>query len=140
MFYGFGRWYDEQRLRVLVRKYGKWLLLQESDLNRASEWFLHYGELAVFFGRMVPIVRNLISVPAGMAHMNGLRFTFYTALGAAAWNLVLAMAGRLLGQGWALVSDLVERFQNLTIMMAVIALGAFLARRLFQQVYMRSKK
>lgn len=138
VFYGVGRWYDERRLRILVRKYGKWFLLKEDDLNRAVDWFHRYGELTVFFGRMVPIVRSLISIPAGVAHMNALRFTLYTALGTAAWTLALALAGRLLGQGWGLVSSFVERFQSLTIVMIATMLLAFFASRLLRRWYANS--
>lgn len=134
VFYGLGRWYDEQRIRVLVRNYGKWFLLKEEDLDRAVSWFRRYGELAVFFGRMVPIVRSLISIPAGMAHVSALKFTLYTALGTTAWNLALALAGRLLGQGWALVSDFVERFQNFIIVIIAVALLAFITSRLFTKL------
>jgi membrane protein DedA with SNARE-associated domain len=133
-FYGLGHWYDETFIRGLVRKYGKWILLKEDDLNRALDWFHRYGDWVVFFGRMVPIVRSLISIPAGMAHMNVLKFTLYTALGTAIWNLTLALAGRLLGQGWRAVSEVIERFQGFTIALIVALISAFLISRLAQFV------
>lgn len=133
LFYSLGRWYDEQRLRALVRNYGKWFALSEDDLGRTFDWFRRYGEWTVFFARMVPIVRSLISIPAGMAHMNGLRFTLYSALGTAAWNLALAVAGRMLGHGWPLVSSFIDRFQNFTAVMITVLLVAFFASRLVQR-------
>lgn len=139
-FYGLGRLFDEERIRRLLIRYGKWFLLREDDLNRVLNWFHRYGEWAVFFGRMVPIVRSLISIPAGMARMNALKFSLYTALGTALWNLALAMAGRILGQGWMLVSDYVERFQGFTITIIVVLLAAFILTRLSQRLYARRNK
>lgn len=139
-FYGLGRIFDERRLRVLVRSYGKWFLLTENDLDRTLDWFQRYGEWTVFFGRMVPIVRSLISLPAGMARMNGVKFTLFTALGTALWSLALALAGRLLGEGWRLVSDFIERFQGFTLAMIVGLTVAFLAMRLTQRLFVRFGK
>jgi len=80
-----------------------------------SRWLNHYGEFAVFLGRMVPVIRSLISIPAGMAHMDEIKFTLYTILGSACWNLVLSFAGRLLGQEWPLASEFMEDYQNVTL-------------------------
>lgn len=140
VFYLAGRWLDESRLRRLLRRHGKWLLLRESDLDRALDWFRRYGECVVFFGRMVPVVRSLISVPAGIACMDPFRFTLYTTLGTAGWSLALALAGRLLGQGWSLVSDLVGRFQDLTVAAIILSVMGLFLVRFGQQLYVRLRR
>lgn len=130
VFYGLGRLLDESRIRWLIRNYGKWLLLQESDLDKSLEWFHHYGDTVIFFGRLVPIVRSLISIPAGTAKMNPLRFTFFTALGTGVWNVVLVVAGRLLGQNWGRVVDFVSAYQNVILVLGVAAVAWFVVKRL----------
>ncbi len=132
-FYGLGKWFDEARVRVLMRKFGKWFLLSEEDLDRALEWFNRHGEYVIFFGRMVPIVRSLISVPAGLASMNIPRFILYTSLGTALWSFMLAYAGRILGQNWHRVTDFVSQYETLVIILCVSAVVAFVASRLWQR-------
>ncbi len=132
VFYGIGRWANEDRLRGWVIKYGKWMLINESDLDNSFNWFKKYGDSAIFFGRMIPLVRSLISIPAGMAGMGPLKFTLFTMLGTALWNFILAMGGRLLGQGWELISDYVNRYQDaVVIILAALVLG-FIIVRLYQ--------
>jgi len=129
-FYGLGKWFDESRVRYLLRRFGKWFMLSEGDLDVSLAWFDRYGEYVIFFGRMIPIVRSLISVPAGLASMNVLRFTVLTAIGTALWSFLLAFAGRLLGTQWSLVADFVDRYQTAVIVLAVLAVVAFFVVRL----------
>jgi membrane protein DedA with SNARE-associated domain len=128
-FYGLGKWFDESRVRILLRRFGKWFLLSENDLDVALEWFQRYGEYVIFFGRMVPIVRSLISVPAGLAAMPLGRFTFYTALGTALWSFLLAFAGRLLGSRWEFVAEIIDRSETVVILLVVAAALAFFYTR-----------
>jgi len=129
-FYGLGKWFDESRVRYLLRRFGKWFMLSESDLDVSLSWFDRYGEYVIFFGRMVPIVRSLISVPAGLASMNIARFAVLTAIGTALWSFLLAFAGRLLGTQWSLVADFIDRYQTLVIIVAVLAVVYFFVARL----------
>ncbi|MGC9521608.1 MAG: DedA family protein [Anaerolineae bacterium] len=128
-FYGLGRWFDESRVRFLLQRYGKWFMLSEQDLDVALAWFERYDEYVVFFARMVPIVRSLISVPAGLAEMHVGRFALYTAVGTALWSFVLAFAGRLLGAQWALVAEFIDRYQNLVIVVTLLAVIYFFVNR-----------
>jgi membrane protein DedA with SNARE-associated domain len=128
-FYGLGKWFDEGRVRFLLQRYGKWFLLSENDLDVALTWFNRYGEYVVFFGRMVPIVRSLISVPAGLAGMHLGRFAFYTALGTALWSFLLAYAGRLLGSRWKFVAQIIDRYQSVVILLVVVAALVFIYMR-----------
>jgi membrane protein DedA with SNARE-associated domain len=132
-FYGLGKWFDERRVRILLQRYGRWFMLAEEDLDRALEWFGHYGEYVIFFGRMVPIVRSVISVPAGLASMNLMRFSLYTAVGTALWSFILAFAGRLLGQNWPRVTEFVGNYEHLVLIAAVLLLLAFVLNRLWRR-------
>ena len=131
-FYGLGRWFDERRGRYLLRRFGKWFLLSEDDLDVALNWFARFDEVVIFFGRMVPIVRSLISVPAGLAKMNLVRFSLYTAVGTALWSFVLSLAGRLLGANWRAVSELVDRYETLVLIVAAAAVIYFIVRRVMK--------
>ena len=125
-FYGLGKWFDESRVRYLLRRFGKWFMLSENDLDVALSWFQRYGEYVIFFGRMVPIVRSLISVPAGLANMHIGRFTLLTAIGTGLWSFLLALAGRLLGAQWQLVAEFIDRYETVVIIAAVLAVVVFL--------------
>ena len=128
-FYGLGAWFDERRVRVLLRRYGKWFMLSEEDLDVALAWFERYGDYVVFFGRMVPIVRSLISVPAGLARMPLGKFSLFTAVGTALWSLLLAFAGRMLGESWHLVSDFIDRYETLVLIVVAVAFVYFIYTR-----------
>ena len=80
-------------LHTLLRKYGKFILMSEQSLDRAEEIFREYGEVVTFISRLLPAIRQLISIPAGLSHMNLFRFSLFTALGAGLWTAVLTMLG-----------------------------------------------
>jgi len=129
IFYYLGKWFSEDRLRRLIEKYGKWALLEVEDFDRAIEFFNKRGQFTIFFGRMVPIVRSLISIPAGLAEMNLPIFCFYTILGTALWNAVLAVAGRILGKEWPLVIEWVGTYQNVVLVVGFAAVAVFVFTR-----------
>jgi membrane protein DedA with SNARE-associated domain len=129
VFYYLGKWFSEERLRRLIEKYGKWALLDVDDFDRAVEFFEKHGQFTIFFGRMVPIVRSLISIPAGLAEMNLPVFCFYTILGTALWNAVLAVAGRILGKEWPLVVEWVGTYQNVVLVVGFAAVAVFVFTR-----------
>lgn len=130
VLYGIGRRLGEERVRRLVRRFGRFLLLDESDLDKARGWFERYGREAVFIGRLVPGVRSLISVPAGIARMPIWRFIVYTLAGSTLWNGVLIGLGWVLGSQWAMVRDYAQVFQY--VVLAAVAGGIvwYLWRRL----------
>jgi len=133
VFYALGYLFGEPRVRFLMRRYGRWLMLSEADLDKALEWFDRYGERVIFFGRMVPIVRSLISIPAGIASMNLAVFCLYTAIGTGIWSFLLTFAGYLLGKSWPLVSDWVSRYEKAAIVIGIVAIVAFFGRRFLQR-------
>ncbi len=101
VLYSVGRWLNPQRLeRWLDGKVGKILHLKKEDVQRAEKWFSRHGKFTVFFCRFIPIVRSLISIPAGMARMNMGAFLLLTALGTSLWNIVLVYAGAFFGASW----------------------------------------
>jgi membrane protein DedA with SNARE-associated domain len=96
LWYWIGRKIGIERLCRFARNHGHWLTMDEAEVDRASDWFDRYGWWAVFFGRMVPAVRTLISVPAGIAGMHLAPFLAVTTVGSALWVGLLAGAGYLL--------------------------------------------
>ena len=86
--------------RPLIERYGKYILISHHDLDLADRWFKKHGEITVFFGRLLPIVRTYISFPAGIAKMDFWRFCFYTFIGSFPWCLLLAYFGLKLGENW----------------------------------------
>jgi membrane protein DedA with SNARE-associated domain len=91
--------------RPLVIRYGKYVWISEEHFNRVEQFFLRHGEISTFIGRLLPVIRHLISLPAGLANMNHLRFTLYTLLGAALWVSILTWIGFFLGENQALIAQ-----------------------------------
>ncbi|NYV77426.1 DedA family protein [Streptomyces sp. UH6] len=115
------------------RLYAIWArlpLVKTSDLERTEEWFARHGTKAVFFGRMVPVFRSLISVPAGLERMPLPVFLGLTTLGSLIWNSVLVMAGYLLGDRWELVQGYVGVISKVVLGAAAVALVAWIVVRL----------
>ncbi|NLE46504.1 MAG: DedA family protein [Chloroflexi bacterium] len=133
VFYAIGHLLGEDRTRELICTFGKWLMLSETDFDKALDWFNRYGEGVIFFGRMVPIVRSLVSIPAGIATMNLVRFCAYTAVGTGLWSFLLAFAGYLLGQSWPLVSEWIGRYEKIILVLVIAAIIAFVVSRLLQR-------
>ena len=119
VLYYVGYVWGETRVRWLVKKYGRWLGVDENELNRAEAWFENHGKAAVFFARLAPLTRSIISIPAGVAKMPMIPFIIFTTLGSGIWNLLLIGAGVLLGANW----ELVEQYQS-TLSKVVVALIA----------------
>ena len=130
LFYGLGKWLGAPRVRNIIERYGRFAMLTTGDLDHSLEWFEKYDEFVIFFGRMVPIIRSLISIPAGVASMNLSKFTIFTITGTALWSFLLALGGRLLGEQWPLISDWVSTYQEIVITLLGIAIIAFIFLRL----------
>lgn len=109
----------------LIRKYGKYALVDAEDLEKTERWFRAKGEKAIFFSRMIPVVRHFISIPAGMAKMPLWRFCLYTLLGATLWNGFLAETGVQLGVHWDLVHTYLKPLSLIVLALLVLACGHF---------------
>ena len=129
--YYLGHKFDEPRLVEFTEKYGKYVFIKPTDITDANAWFDKHGKMAVFFGRMVPGVRSLISIPAGMNKMSLLPFLALTALGASIWTAILALAGYYLGQNYDAVAGVLAPYSKaIGILIVVVIIGLLIKRRL----------
>jgi len=106
--------------RPLVEKYGKYILISKYDLDKADVWFKKRGELTVFIGRLLPVVRTYISFPAGIAKMNLKKFSLYTFIGAFIWSALFCYLGVKLGANWEIIREKLHNF-DLAILILIIA-------------------
>ena len=124
--YFIGKIFNKERLKKIVRgKIGKVLRLKEKDIDMADEWFDKKGNKTVFFCRFIPIVRSLISIPAGMSEMPLGKFTLYTVIGSLIWNTVLSIAGQTVGANWESILAIFEQYSHIAaIVLVILGVGA----------------
>jgi membrane protein DedA with SNARE-associated domain len=127
LLYGLGAWLGADRLRRIAERMP---LLHGDDVDKTVTWFQRHGGKAVFFGRMVPIFRSLISIPAGVARMPLWRFGLLTLAGSLIWNSVFVIAGFLLGESWHIVERYADVLQYVVIAAVVLAVAWFLVTRI----------
>jgi membrane protein DedA with SNARE-associated domain len=119
MWYVIGRRLGMKRLCRLADRHGRWLTMSRADADRAHDWFERHGGTAVLVGRLVPAIRTLISVPAGIARMPLPSFFAYSILGTAAWTALLAGAGYLLQSQYERVQDWLNPISNIVVVLIV---------------------
>lgn len=124
--YGLGAWLGADRLKAIVDRMP---LVKVSDVEGAEAWFAKHGTKAVFFGRMIPLFRSLISIPAGLTRMPLVPFILLTTAGSLIWNSVLVLAGYYLGENWSAVERYTGVLQIIVIVLVVAAVAWFIARR-----------
>lgn len=112
--------------RPFAERYGRYFLVSHHDLDVADRWFAKYGEAAVFFGRMLPVVRTFISLPAGIAKMNFPRFVIFTFIGALPWCYLLAYIGVRMGEEWDNLRGYFHQFDVVIGVVIALAVGYFL--------------
>jgi membrane protein DedA with SNARE-associated domain len=127
--YGVGALLGRDRVRALAARLP---LIRLSDVDRTEAWFARHGVKAVFFGRMIPIFRSLISIPAGLERMPLVTFLAYTTLGSLIWNTTFILAGYGLGENWAAIGEWVGAYQNGVIAVCAVALIWFGVSRLLR--------
>jgi membrane protein DedA with SNARE-associated domain len=110
--------------RPFVERYGPYVLLSRRDLDTADRWFAKYGEAAVFFSRLLPVVRTFISLPAGIARMNFPRFVIFTFIGALPWCYLLAYIGVAMGERWEGLREYFHQF-DIVIGVCLVLAGAY---------------
>jgi membrane protein DedA with SNARE-associated domain len=118
--------------RPLIIRWGRYLLFDEGDLRRTEEFFVRYGAIASLLGRVVPVVRSLVSFAAGVGRMPLVPFSLYTTIGSAVWVTLLVSVGAALGAAWEEITPWLERFEGLILVLlaaAVIAAVAWKIRR-----------
>jgi membrane protein DedA with SNARE-associated domain len=110
ILYYISRLVSEQRLYRFVDKYGKWIKLRSKDVAKANDWFKHYGALAVLICRFIPVLRVLITIPAGINRMNVLKFISLSLLGTTIWNFLLIYLGKLLSGSWDILMNALHTY------------------------------
>ena len=132
ILYFFGKIISVERLeRILAGRIGKILHFKPADLERAAAFFKRHGNSAVFFGRFVPVIRSLISIPAGMSDYPLGRFVVFSTLGTLVWNTVLIFVGRMAGHAWPHVINIIESYGkiSLVVLAALFILGYFFYKK-----------
>lgn len=129
ILYGLSAAIGPVRLRAIVIRYGTWIGFSETDLDRAESWFDRRSRLAVLVCRCVPLIRSLISIPAGFRRMPLGAFTLFTLIGSLVWNTVLVTAGYILADQWEKVLEFTEPFQTVVVVLIGLAVVAFIVRK-----------
>ncbi|ECH6824105.1 DedA family protein [Listeria monocytogenes] len=133
LLYKVASYFGKERLTKIVLKYGRILRLKESDIERAENFFLKYGSWAVFLCRMIPLIRSLISIPAGMTKMKMSKFLILTTAGSLLWNTVLIGLGAMLGESWSEIVVFMDSFStiiySIIAILVVVGLGFFFRAR-----------
>ena len=110
----------QKRMKHFAERWGHWLTLSPEDVDKASDWFDRHGKGGVFFGRLIPAVRTLISVPAGIAGMSMTKFLIYSTLGSLIWTALLALAGYLLESQYQKVSEYLNPVSTAIVVLMVL--------------------
>lgn len=131
--YYFGSLFNKQRLIDFTEKYGKFVFVKPDDVISADDWFNKHGKKAVFFGRMVPGIRSLISIPAGMNKMPLLPFIILTTAGAAIWTTLLTLAGYHFGQNYEVIEKFLAPYSKIFLGAAIVIVIIWLLRRRMSQ-------
>jgi membrane protein DedA with SNARE-associated domain len=119
-------------LPTITRIGRRYHIISESDIKKTETWFVRHGELAVFLGRMAPGIRELISIPAGIAEMNIIRFTFFTFLGSCVWSLFLTLVGFFIGDAWIRFYDNYSQVFDIAGIILILAISAIVALRYYK--------
>ncbi len=130
ILYYIGMLAGEPLVRPFFRHYGRFFLLSEQDLDKALNAFTTHGDIIVLGGRVIPIIRSLISLPAGMNRMPLGRFLLFTTIGSTIWTSLLTIGGVILGANWEFVIEIVDQYQKLVLIVLVIAAVVFVVQRL----------
>lgn len=133
LLYWLGLQLDVERLEIIVNKWGHILRVTKHDIHKADAWFDKYGPWTVFFCRFVPLIRSLISIPAGMSNMNFWLFLLLTTIGTSIWNIVLVNLGASVGDSWELIVEKMDIYSNvvyaLLAILAVVVVVWFFKRK-----------
>lgn len=132
MMYWIAAVIGDDRLHAFTRRFGNWVQIREADLTRAEEWFDRHATSAVLIGRCVPLIRSVVSIPAGFRRMKLIPYIAYTFLGSLVWNIALVGAGAVLGENWERVEPVVATFQWIVIVV-LVAVVARLAYVVYQR-------
>ncbi|MDQ0186572.1 DedA family protein [Cytobacillus kochii] len=137
VLYGVGLLIDIRKVERIVERWGHILRLTKKDIHKANGWFSTYGKWTVFFCRFIPLIRSLISLPAGMAHMNFLVFLILTTAGTLIWNIVLVLIGAAVGESWESVVGYMDMYSYIVYgaiaLVFIVIVMIFLKKRVFHK-------
>ncbi len=133
-FYFIGYWGNDVVLNKFIGRYGKYLFISEKDVEKGVAFFDKYGKAVVLFGRLIPIIRTVISFPAGLVKMNFLQFFSFSLVGSLVWSAFLASLGFYMGAQWSTVSVIIEEYQHIVIIVGVIAVLFFFASKIREKI------
>lgn len=120
ILYSIGLLLNVDRIEKIVEKYGHIVRLSKNDIHKANNWFSKYGVWTVFFCRFIPLIRSLISLPAGMSHMNFGLFLLLTTFGTLIWNVVLVSIGATVGESWGTIVSYMDVYSNIVYVALVL--------------------
>ncbi|MBJ9985636.1 DedA family protein [Acinetobacter sp. S40] len=132
LLYAIGRKISHAALFKWVDRYGKYLFIKSKDLEKALNWFEHYGHRIVFFGRMIPAVRSLISIPAGMSRMPFGKFMLYSSFGTIIWTTFLACVGFYFGENQELMFAIMHRVGYIILTITLLFVGWWIYRKFYK--------
>jgi len=135
-WYGIGRLVNEERIEDWLARHGRWIGISPQELRRSRTWFNRHGTALVFWGRLVPGIRTLISVPAGIEMMPMVPFLLWTTAGSLIWTLLLTVAGLLLGESYTRVELWIEpvaKVVKVLLVLAALSFVAWLALRIWKK-------
>lgn len=122
ILYCLGLLMDVEKLERVIDRYGRVLRLTKDDIYRADAWFDKYGIWTVLFCRLIPLIRSLISIPAGMSNMNFWLFLLFTTIGTLIWNTILVNLGAAVGSNWESIVEIIDKFSSVVYILIVILL------------------
>ena len=120
ILYGLGLQLDVKRLEKIVDRYGRVLRLTRKDIHKADSWFDKYGIWTVLFCRLIPLIRSLISIPAGMSNMKFGLFLLFTTVGTLIWNTILVTVGAAVGDNWESIVGVMDVYSNIAYVVIVL--------------------
>ncbi len=130
ILYYFGVIFSGDKIRTFLDNYGKYFMTSTEDLDAAEKWFTNYGYWAVLIARVIPIVRSIISIPAGFTKMPMGKFLALTTLGTAAWTAFLTVLGVILGENWNKVGPTLQKFDYLVLVIIVLGISYYIISKL----------
>lgn len=128
--YALGYWAHDKIIRKLVKKYGKFILLTEDEYDSAVKLFSKNGQLFVAISRMLPAIRTVISLPAGVAKLNFIKFSLFTFIGCLIWSFILAYIGVKLGENWEIIRPYFRKFDIIIVAITIILFGVYIYYKL----------
>ena len=138
-WYGIGRFMNENKLEIWLSKYGKWIGINPNDLERSRVWFNEHGNALIFWGRLVPGIRTLISVPAGIELMPITPFLIWTTAGSFIWVLFLTTAGIILGESYSMVEIWIEPVSKIIKIILLLVLTFTFSWMIIRSLFVKNR-